>query len=179
MISRRLLLAAIGAACLANCGPKPEPTSPQPASSALPGEVAEDPGTPWSRCAETFTPSGDCVADVGNLGRLCGVKNSQRPLTPVRTAEQTSSEAVQRYTFTAGGPGKCYRVFAVAEAGVRDIDVQVTGPDGDRLASDTSAQPVAMVPGMEPLCLGKVGVYTVEVSVFRGSGRYAMQIWGN
>jgi hypothetical protein len=119
------------------------------------------------------------VTDVGNLGRLCGVKNQQRPLTPVRTGEQSAEDAVDRYTFTGGGPGRCYRVFAVAEAGVRDLDVQVTGADGERLAADNSAQPVAMVPALEPLCLGKEGVYTVEVSVFRGSGKYALQVWGN
>lgn len=182
MIARLLLVPVFGlclCAALFDCGPKPEPTSPQPASSPLPGEVVEEPGTPWSKCAEPFTASGDCVADVGALGRLCGVKNDQRPLTPVKTGQQSSSDAVDRYTFTAGGPGKCYRVLAVAEAGVRDLDVHVTGPDGASLAADGVTEPSVMVPPTGPLCLDKAGIYTVEVSVFRGSGKYAVQVWGN
>jgi hypothetical protein len=113
------------------------------------------------------------------MGRLCGVKNNQRPLTPVRMGQQSEHDAVERFTFTAGGPGKCYRIFAMGETGVRDLDVQVVGPNGDALASDNSKDPHAVVPAREPLCLDKQGIYTVEVSVFRGSGRFAVQVWGN
>jgi hypothetical protein len=93
--------------------------------------------------------------------------------------EQSESDAVDRYTFASDGSGKCYRVFAVADSTVRDLDVQVLGPDGSRLAADISHDAVPVVPPQGPLCLKQRGVYTVEVSVYKGSGHYALQIWSN
>jgi hypothetical protein len=181
MSAERSLCAAgwvVALSLLAACGPHPEPTSPQPPATADP-EPADEPSTPWAKCHSTFTLGGDAAADVGLLGRMCGVKNQQKPLTGARVAVQNEHNAVDRFAFSAGGPGKCYRVFAVGERGIRDLDVQVVGPDGARLAWDASHEPWAAVPALGPLCLEQPGVYTVEVSVFRGSGRYAVQIWSN
>ena len=171
-----LLLAGAG---LLGCGPKPEPTSPQPAHSTLPGEVSEEPSTPWSKCYESFASSGDPETDISALGRACGVANQQKPITAARMGQQSEHDAVDRFTFTAGGPGKCYRVLAVGESAVRDLDVQVFGPDGELIAADTSKNPYPVVPSHEPLCLAQPGIYGVEVSVHRGEGRYAVQVWGN
>jgi hypothetical protein len=141
--------------------------------------VSEELGTPWSKCYESFAASGDLATDMVAMGRACGAKNGQKPLTTVRTGQQSEHDAVDRFTFTAGGASKCYRVFAVGERGVRDLDVQVVGPDGELLASDASMDPNPVVPPREPLCLKQSGIYVVEVSVQRGAGRYAVQVWGN
>jgi hypothetical protein len=151
------------------------PKTPLPAVSA---DSQED-ASPWSKCYEFFIATGDPTVDIGLLGRECGSRNNQRAVTPVREGKQSESDAVDRFTFTAGGDGKCYRVFAVGERGVRDLDVQLVGPDGEMVASDMTKGPYPVVPAREPACLPRKGIYTVEVSVYRGSGRYAVQVWGN
>lgn len=163
--------------CLASCGPKPEPTSPLPAEPTEP-VATEVPATPWSQCHEGFVATGDPDADLGTLGKTCAMKLGQRPLTPVRVGIQAEADAVDRFTFSAGPGARCYRVIAAGENGVRDLDVQALGADGRVLASDASHGSWAIVPEREPLCFRGAEVVTVEVSVYRGSGKYALQVWG-
>jgi len=177
MFVRALACASVGMVLgLVGCGPKPEPTSPAPAEPAV-AEVPQEPETPWSQCQEGFAATGDPEADLTTLARACALKLGQRPLTPVRVGIQAEADAVDRFTFTAGPGGRCYRVIATGESGVRDVDVQVLGANGRVLASDTSHAGWAIIPEREPMCLDAPEVVAVEVSIYRGSGKYALQVW--
>lgn len=162
--------------CAWGCGPKPEPTSPAPPETPAP-EVSEPPQTPWMKCHEGFAPTGDPEADLGTLAKSCAMRLGQRPLTPVRSGIQAEADAVDRFTFTAGPAGRCYRVMVSGENGVGDIDVRVLGVDGRELASDASHAGWAIVPEREPMCLDASEIVSIEVSVYRGSGKYALQVW--
>jgi hypothetical protein len=174
------LIGALGLAVGAAACHAPPPVSPAPRGEDKAVEDDEDrAATPWSKCYESFTPSGDPVDDVRRIGLLCGPSNGQKPLSEIRSAPQSENEAVDRYTFTAGGEGKCYRVFGVGDTGVRDLDLQVVGPGGELVAADVAKDAWPVLPPRGPLCLKDRGVYTLEVSVYRGSGKYAVQVWTN
>lgn len=160
------------------CGGAPQ-AEPVPARAAgeLPVMDSAAPGTPWSACLERIGPSDEPAAAVAKLGRVCGRPAAQRALSPVREAEQTEEEAVERYTFRAEHPGACFRVYAVGDAGVNEMAVEVVNPGGDVIAASKALGRVAAAPHDAPLCIEEPAVYTVEVAVTRGRGRYALQVW--
>jgi hypothetical protein len=97
----------------------------------------------------------------------------------VRIGEaQGQEDAAERFTFRARG-GRCYRFFSVGEAGVEDLDLAVLDPEGRLAAADVSGDRFPVVPPRGPLCVEREGVYTVEVAVVRGGGRFVMQVWAD
>ena len=134
-------------------------------------------GGPWVRCYGGFHPAGDPVKDVTRLSILCGPENgmkrlSQRPLEGSVTAGGPSVSE----TFEARR-GECYRVFAVAEAGVGDLDVVVRSSRGAAIAADHGEDAWPIVQPDRPVCALEDDRYTVEVSAERGSGRFAAEVW--
>ena len=162
---------------LTACGGSSQP-SPKPPPSPTPALLMDaEPETPWSACLGRITPSGDPAATVEKLGRICGSASGQRALSPVREGQQTEAASADRFTFRADRAGSCFRVYAIGGEGVMDLGVEVEDPSGRVVATDDAAGPLAAAPYREPLCVESPGVYTVEVTVTRGGGKYALQVW--
>jgi len=116
------------------------------------------------------------MADLTSLTRMCSLPYREQELSPTRDSRQGEGDAVDRYAFTAEA-GHCYRVYAVGDGDVTDIDIQVIGPDGRPIVADTTHLGHAVVPSLAPLCVRRDGSYVVEAAVARGSGRYVVQVW--
>jgi hypothetical protein len=101
-----------------------------------------------------------------------------RPLTAVRSGEQSDQDAVDRYTFEVPSAGRCYRVYAAGDRDVTDLDLLLRGPTGNAVAGDSTHDSWPVLPAYAPACLSEPGLYMLEVSVFRGKGHYALQVWG-
>lgn len=137
------------------------------------------PGPGWARCYSEFSPSDDAPADLERLTAACGPPNGLSAVTPVRIgALQAEDGASERFTFRARG-GRCYRFFSVGSAEVGDLDLAVLDPAGQLLAADVSDDRFPVVPPSGPLCVEDDGLYTVEVAVVRGSGRFVLQVWAD
>jgi hypothetical protein len=176
MISPRWLLVATA---LAGCAaPNLGAGTGSPRKTAAHGTAAKNPERIWADCYARFKPSGDPKADLARLTRACGPIGGMRPLTPMRVAAQKERDPTDRYTFYVPVAGACYRVYAIGDRGIRDLDLLLHGPDGDELAGDLTHDAFPVLPPTGPLCFETPGLYMLEVSVFRGSGRYALQIWG-
>jgi hypothetical protein len=129
------------------------------------------------RCYGGFHPSGEPVKDVTRLSILCGPENGMKRL----------SQRPLEGSVTAGGPGvsetfearrgECYRVFAVAEAGVADLDIVVRSSRGAAIAADHGEDAWPIVQPDRPFCALEDDRLTVEVSAKRGSGRFAAEVW--
>lgn len=149
------------------------PRTGEPETPVLPVRV----GGPWVRCYGGFHPAGDPVKDVTRLSLLCG---------PVNGMKRLSSSPLEG-AVVAGGPavadgfearrGECYRIFAVAEAGVADLDVVVRSSRGAAIAADHGEDPWPIVQPDRPFCALEDDHYTVEISAKRGSGRFAAEVW--
>ena len=145
----------------------------EPDTPALPVRV----GGPWVRCYGGFHPSGDPVKDVTRLSLLCGPENGMKRL---------SKKPIEG-TVSAGGPtvseafearrGECYRVFAVAEPGIADLDVVLRSSRGSAIAADHGEDAWPIVQPDRPVCALENDRVAVEISAKRGSGRFAAEIW--
>ncbi len=98
-------------------------------------------------------------------------------LTPIVKGAQSAEQPAERYSFFIPEAGLCTRVVAVGDAQVRDLDLLLRDPDGAPLVADLTHDNYPLLPPTGPLCFDQPGTYTLEVSVFEGSGRYALQVW--
>jgi hypothetical protein len=142
------------------------------------GDSEEAAKTPWEACYSSFSPTGDAESDLNRLVRDCGPTGGMKAVTPVRIGQQSSEDPVDRYTFEVPEPGKCYRVYAAGQSTIADLDLLLRGPSKDRFVADVTHDSWPVLPPREPVCFDQPGAYMLEVSVYRGSGRYALQVWG-
>jgi hypothetical protein len=134
-------------------------------------------GGPWVRCYGHFKPSGDPTKDVTRLGLLCGPENGMR-----RMAERSFTGAVAEGGATVSSSlpakrGECYRIFAVAEPSVGDLDVAVQSSRGTAVAADHGEDAWPIVQPDRPFCPFEDDTFTLVVSARRGNGRFAAEVW--
>jgi hypothetical protein len=182
-IADALVLAGATASISAlGCGSSSGGQANSAATAVEPAGATSDPGEPartqWEACYSTFAPAGDAEADLTRLVRDCGPTGGMRAVTPIRIGTQSSEDPVDRYTFEVPSPGKCYRVYAAGESSIADLDLLLRGPTRDRYVADVTHDSWPVLPPREPVCFNEPGSYMLEVSVYRGSGRYALQVWG-
>jgi hypothetical protein len=134
---------------------------------------------PWTQCYAGFRQTGNPRGDLARLTRACGKLGGMRPVTRVLLRHQAASEPAARYTFYVTHVPSCYRIFAAADRHIADLDLLLHGPDGDRLVGDLTHDAWPVLPPHGPLCLDVPGLYMLEVSVFQGTGHYAVQVWGS
>ncbi|MEP7124169.1 MAG: hypothetical protein ABJE95_24795 [Byssovorax sp.] len=134
-------------------------------------------GGPWVRCYGSFHPAGDPVKDVTRLALLCGPENGMRRLSkaPFEGAVAEGTPGIST-TFEARR-GECYRVFAVADAGVTDLDVIVRSSRGAPIAADHGEDAWPIVQPDRPFCPLEKDVYTLEIAAHHGHGRFAAEVW--
>lgn len=163
------------------------------ASSAAPvlttkdaGHSPEDPdvpvtpvriGGPWVRCYGGFRPSGEPVKDVTRLGLLCGPENGMRRLSARLIEGSVIADGPGVSEAFEARRGECYRVFAVAEPSVTDLDVTVRSSRRAAVAADHGEDSWPIVQPDRPFCPLEDDRYVVEVTARHGSGRFAAEIW--
>ena len=151
-------------------GPPPALPNPMLVTDSVHGGVFES-------CYQGFHPTGNVEGDLKQMTSMCGPPNSMKPVTPVITGTQGQRDPIARFTFK-GEMGRCYRIFSASERGVMDMDMAMLDPDKNVVGHDTNEDAFPMLNPDGPFCLTRPGVYTVLVSVEKGQGRYALQVWG-
>ena len=180
--SPSLVVSLLVMLCAAGCGPAVAegPASPTTrAQSATEVSSTDEPEkTPWETCYSSFTPIGKAEDDLARLVRDCGTTGGMRAITKVRLGTQSSEDPVDRYAFQVPAPDKCYRVYAVGDSAIKDLDLLLRGPKGTAMLADVTHDSWPVLPPREPICFSEPGLYMLEVSVYKGAGRYALQVWG-
>jgi hypothetical protein len=178
-----------GADCTSALEPPPaplvRPVAPDAgdAADAAVAESAEPPtppvrvGGPWVRCYGGFHPSGEPLKDVTRLSILCGPENGMRRLWKEALAGSVRERGPAASQSFQARRGECYRVFAVAEPAVLDLDVAVRSSRGAAVAADHGEDAWPIVQPDRPFCPLEDDRYTVEVTAKRGSGRFAAEVW--
>jgi hypothetical protein len=134
-------------------------------------------GGSFESCYQGFRPTGNVEQDLAQMTSLCGPPNAMKPVTPVIEGTQSQTQPLSRFTFH-GEIGRCYRIFSASERNVRDLDLALLDPDKKVVGHDTNEDAFPLLNPDGPFCLTRPGVYTVLVSVEKGAGRYALQVWG-
>jgi hypothetical protein len=130
----------------------------------------------WVSCYARFAPSGQPLADVTRLGLLCGPPNGMRRLGDAFEGSVTPGGKPGTHSMHAR-KGACYRIFAIAEDSVRDLDVTVRSSRDSRLATDNTDDAWPIVEPERPFCTFADDTFTVELSSGAGAGRYAAEVW--
>jgi hypothetical protein len=74
--------------------------------------------------------------------------------------------------------GECYRVFAVAEPSISDLDVAVRSSRDAVIAADHGEDAWPIVQPDRPFCVLEDDTLRIEISARRGQGRFAAELWG-
>ena len=148
-----------------------------PSVDTMPGSsVAGAARVGFEACHLTFRPTGDVTRDLATLTALCGAPTGMVPHSEVLTGWQAASSEASTYgmRFEAGG---CYRAFGVGGSTVQDLDMAWRDTTGKVLARDVRPDGWAVLAPAGPTCVEKAGDYELAVSVERGQGPFAVQVW--
>lgn len=148
----------------------------EPLAEVSPGH-AITPGGLWVRCYEGLTLSGDPLKDVTRLGLVCGPSNglrrkSKQAIVGIVTEGEPAVSHELRVT-----KGACYRVIAVADAGVIELDVTIRSSRDVAVAGDHARGRLAIVQPDRPFCTFAEESFAAVFSATRGSGRFAAEVW--
>ncbi len=128
-------------------------------------------------CWKSVSFSGQHDKDYPALVEKCGsptgmleyVKPATGKLHHIKDAVDSFSVAMSK---TA-----CYRLFAVGDSSIHDIDVVILR-NGSILGQGSMTQPVEIIQGSAPFCPTDDGNYTFDVKVKGvGKGAYTFGIW--
>jgi hypothetical protein len=148
----------------------PAAIAPTPSGAEAPEPV----GGAWVTCYAHFRPASTATRDVVRLGRLCGPATGMKLLGAVIEGEANQGYSETRVAATAG---ECLRIFAVAEAAVPDLMVEVRDARGTVVASDHNNDRWPIVNPDGPFCVTSETELTIRVHARRSRGKFAMQVW--
>jgi hypothetical protein len=131
----------------------------------------------WVSCYGGFHPSDSPRKDVTRLGLLCGPPNGMGRANEASlegAVDETKAPSTHRFQARRG---ECYRIFAVADRGVSDLNVAVYSSRGSKLATDHGEDRWPIVHPERPFCTFDDDTFAVHFRARRGAGRYAAEIW--
>jgi len=122
--------------------------------------------------------SKDLVAEAGKSGKLCESVTKMKPILTPQKGTQSDHNPPQTVKFE-GKAGKCYRVYAMADAGIKDLDLLLKDSTGAIAAEDSTddSSPVLLEDGA--FCFNENDNATLVLSVGEGKGNWALQIWSD
>jgi hypothetical protein len=135
----------------------------------------------WATCHQNFKPKGkdkDVSKDVATLAKSCAKATKLKQVGKTITGKQSDSGSPQTYPLKAQA-NHCYRVYAQAGDGIKDLDVAIKDSAGAVAGEDSTDNATAIVLDDGAVCFKEADAATVVVSVGSGSGAYALQIWGD
>ncbi len=128
-------------------------------------------------CWKTVAITGDHKKDFASLVDKCGASTGLAEYAKPADGHLHHVHD-KRDTFTLKLlSGFCYRYFAVADAGIKDIDILVEKVGG-AIAADNQSGPVAIIEGDRPWCVTEDITYEFHVEVDGvGKGKYTFGVW--
>jgi hypothetical protein len=152
---------------------------PAPSASARPPRALGQPspvGGGWLSCYGSFAPRGDPRLDVERLGQACGPPNGMVKVASF-AGELADDAALPRDHRLSAREGECFRVFAVADPTIADLDVEIFDSSRKRIAFDEGDDRWPIVKPDGPFCVFDAGEYSIRVRAPHGAGRYAVELW--
>lgn len=135
------------------------------------------PKTSDGDCWKTVSFSGKHDADFTSLISSCGTPTGMLEyVKPANGKLHSVKDAIDSFTVVMN-KGACYRLFAVADQTIHDIDIVILR-NGSILGTDDMKQPVAIIQGSAPFCPEDDASYSFDVKVKGdGKGAYTFGIW--
>ena len=127
-------------------------------------------------CAGSPALTGKNDKDYAALTDACGTGAGMKPFVKTVTGKLDDKHLRDVYDFKMLG-GYCYRFFAVADAGISNIDVRVQRPGGALVSIDSTKGPIAVMDPDRPWCKTHDREFTLTVETTGGKGNYTFGIW--
>ncbi|MFI5296959.1 MAG: hypothetical protein ACHREM_02585 [Polyangiales bacterium] len=128
----------------------------------------------WSGVPYTGSHQRDFPAIIDHCGPPPGLVEY---VTPVEGRLHSVKDKVDTFTVKLRG-GFCYRIFAVADDGIKDLDVMVLSKDGALIADDRTTSPIAILDYASSWCQSADLDVQLQLMVDGdGKGGYELGIW--
>jgi len=157
------------------------PNEGGPATSLGPISSKTTPKTDptWAACYQKVKSSGvDPARDVAALASACQAATKMKLVGSTMAGKQSASDPPQSYPLRAEAE-HCYRVYAQADAHIEDLHVAIEDSAGIVAAQDSAAAGAVVASRDGAVCFKEGDAAAVVVSVGRGGGAYALQVWGD
>jgi len=139
--------------------------------------VKHDPA--WAACHATYVAvSKDLVAESLRAGKGCEAVTKMHPILKPEKGTQSDRNPSQEVKFE-GKAGTCYRVYAMADAGIKDLDLLLKDSTGAVAAEDSTDDSSPVLAEDGAICFSELDDVTLVVSVGAGKGSWALQIWSD
>jgi hypothetical protein len=112
------------------------------------------------------------------MAKACEKSTKLKLFGKTLTGKQADQDRPQSFPLDAKA-NHCYRVYAQAADGIKDLDVALKDSAGIVVGQDSTDDPSPVVLEDGEVCFIKDDKASVVVSVGMGSGAYAVQIWGD
>jgi len=130
----------------------------------------------WKDCYQGFRVTGNPQQDVADLGRRCGAPCGMIEFSDIQSDQQAESDNVDVYGVNLRAD-RCYRFLAVGGSGIDDLDSAIADAEGNILMRDVFRDPAPILGPELPFCPPADGRYKFVVSVAKGQGTFAFQVW--
>ncbi len=152
--------------------------APPPVPTSKKATKKNDPT--WATCHTSYQAKAkDVSKDVAAMAKGCAAATKMKEVGKTLTGKQTDQQAPQSYPLDAKA-NHCYRVYAQAADGIKDLDVVIKDGDGISAGEDSTDDPSPVVLEDGAVCFTVDDPKaTVVVSVGMGGGNYAVQVWSD
>jgi hypothetical protein len=177
---------ASAAASAAPTAPPAESAAPSETASAAPPPPPPNPGSTkvtakndptWATCHQSYDAKNkDVSKDVAAMAKGCAKITKMKLVGKTLTGKQSDQDPPQTFPLKAEA-NHCYRVYAQAAEGIKDLDLAIKDSTGAIAGEDTTDDPSPVVLEDGAVCFKEADAASVIVSVGMGKGAYAVQIW--
>ncbi len=130
-------------------------------------------------CGSKLVSKGvDPAREVAALATACAGTSHMKLVGQPILGKQSDADAPQAYPLQAEAK-HCYRVYARGESRIEILDVAVVDSMGLSAGQASTHGTTAVVLEDGAVCFDQNDSASVVVSVGRGGGAYALQVWGD
>jgi hypothetical protein len=153
------------------------PPPPPPAPTSTVATTKSDPA--WATCHQSYqAKKKDVSKDVAAMADGCKAITKMKVMGKTLTGKQADQDAPQSFPLDAKG-GHCYRVYAQASDGIKDLDVVIKDSAQIVAGQDSTDDPSPVVLEDGAVCFSKDDKASIVVAVGMGKGNYAVQVWSD
>jgi hypothetical protein len=154
-------------------------TTPPPPPAPTSAVATTKSDATWAGCHQSFqAKKKDVSKDVAAMAASCKDVTKMKVMGKTLTGKQADQDAPQSYPLDAKS-GHCYRVYAQASDGIKDLDVVIKDSAQIVAGQDSTDDPSPVVQEDGAVCFSKDDKATIVVAVGMGKGNYAVQVWSD
>jgi hypothetical protein len=112
------------------------------------------------------------------MAKACAALTKMKEVGKPFKGKQADKDTPQSFPLKAKA-NHCYRVYAQAAEGIKDLDLAIKDSTGAIAGEDSTDDPSPVVFEDGAVCFKEDDAATVIVSVGMGSGAYAVEVWGD